>query len=137
MLWLSENGVADHKLYRNLCIRLLPSLIKLDSIEVTPAERAAAIKDPEVESFIEASRRPPSASAAASTASAQPPARQATPPRPPAAPGARAGSSAVPSGRKKNILYAVMALVGELDLDDLVYVKREIEQRLGSEQPLV
>jgi hypothetical protein len=29
-------------------------------------------------------------------------------------------------------LYAVMALVSELDEDDLVYVKREIEQRLGA-----
>lgn len=27
---------------------------------------------------------------------------------------------------------AVMALVGELDEDDLVYVKREVEERLGS-----
>ena len=133
VLWLSENGVAEHKLYRNLCIRLLPSLVKLDSVEVSPAERAAAMKDSETEremqALVEKSRRPPSASA--------PPAAKAIPPRPsvPAA-GAR-GSSAIPSGRRKNILYAVMALVGELDLDDLVYVKREIEQRLGSEQPLV
>lgn len=28
--------------------------------------------------------------------------------------------------------YAVMALVGELDEDDLFYVKREVEERLGS-----
>ncbi len=34
--------------------------------------------------------------------------------------------------RRKNVLYAVMALVPELDEDDLVYVKREIEQRLGA-----
>uniref|UniRef100_A0A7S3VHB5 U2A'/phosphoprotein 32 family A C-terminal domain-containing protein n=1 Tax=Dunaliella tertiolecta TaxID=3047 RepID=A0A7S3VHB5_DUNTE len=34
--------------------------------------------------------------------------------------------------RKKNILYAVMALVGELDEDDLFYVKREVEERLGA-----
>lgn len=139
VLWLSENGVADHKLYRNICIRLLPSLVKLDSVEVSPAERAAAMKDPETErelqALLEKSKRPPSA------ASAPPLARQATPPRPPvtappSAPAAK-GGSAIPSGRRKNILYAVMALVGELDLDDLVYVKREIEQRLGSEQPLV
>ncbi len=34
--------------------------------------------------------------------------------------------------RVRSILYAVMALVSELDEDDLVYVKREIEQRLGN-----
>jgi len=28
--------------------------------------------------------------------------------------------------------YAVMALVGELDEDDLFYVKREVEERLGA-----
>ncbi|PNH01093.1 hypothetical protein TSOC_013038 [Tetrabaena socialis] len=32
----------------------------------------------------------------------------------------------------KNILYAVMALLGELGEDDLVYVRREIEQRTGA-----
>lgn len=31
---------------------------------------------------------------------------------------------------RKNVLYAVMALLGELEDDDLVYVQREIEQRL-------
>lgn len=40
-----------------------------------------------------------------------------------------AGGLQDPARRRKNVLYAVMALVPELDEDDLVYVKREIEQR--------
>ncbi len=48
-------------------------------------------------------------------------------------PSAAAGAMVVEptTRRRKNILYACMALVTELDEDDLVYVKREIEQRLG------
>ena len=40
------------------------------------------------------------------------------------------GGGGGPQQRKKNILYAVMALLPELDVDDLNYVRREIEQRL-------
>jgi hypothetical protein len=46
--------------------------------------------------------------------------------------GGAADLSGVQQRRKKNILYAVMALVGELEPDDLVYVRREVDERLSS-----
>jgi hypothetical protein len=41
------------------------------------------------------------------------------------------GGGAGPARSTKNILYAVMALMSELEEEDLVYVRREIEQRIG------
>ena len=131
VLWLSDNPCAEHPCYRQLAIRMLPSLEKLDSIEVTEQERQQAFSNPELVKYIvpldPEAPRPPSRS----------PAR--TPP-PRSAGGGGGQLERYASGingqggggqqRKKNILYAVMALLPELDVDDLNYVRREIEQRL-------
>ena len=42
MLWLSDNPCAKAADYRLQCIRQLPRLEKLDNVDVTPDERAAA-----------------------------------------------------------------------------------------------
>lgn len=39
VLWLQDNPIADHPLYRQYIIRILPNLIKLDSAAITTEER--------------------------------------------------------------------------------------------------
>ena len=39
VLWLQNNPVCQHPLYRQYCIYLLPHLVKLDTDTVTPEER--------------------------------------------------------------------------------------------------
>jgi len=39
VLWLSDNPITDHPLYRQYTIKMLPNLVKLDSQAVTPEER--------------------------------------------------------------------------------------------------
>ena len=42
VLWLWDNPIADHPLYRQYIVKLLPNLIKLDNNAVTPEEKAEA-----------------------------------------------------------------------------------------------
>ena len=44
VLWLWDNPIADHPLYRQYIIRLLPNLAKLDNAAVTPEEKSEALK---------------------------------------------------------------------------------------------
>ena len=134
VLWLSDNPCAEHPYYRQLAIRVLPSLEKLDSQEVTEQERQQALRNPELDKYI--IPLDPEAPRPASTPSRGSAVR--TPP-PPGSGGGGGSTQRPPSGyegqqppqqRRKNILYAVMALLPELDVDDLLYVRREIEQRL-------
>ena len=39
VLWLWDNPICKHPLYRQYCIKLLPNLVKLDSTAVTSEER--------------------------------------------------------------------------------------------------
>ena len=39
VLWLWDNPIADHPLYRPYILKLLPNLVKLDNSAVTPEER--------------------------------------------------------------------------------------------------
>ena len=39
VLWLWDNPICQHPLYRHYCIKLLPNLVKLDSTAVTSEER--------------------------------------------------------------------------------------------------
>ena len=39
VLWLWDNPICQHPLYRQYCIKLLPNLVKLDSTAVTAEER--------------------------------------------------------------------------------------------------
>ena len=44
VLWLWDNPIADHPLYRTYIIKMLPNLVKLDNANVTAEERADASK---------------------------------------------------------------------------------------------
>ena len=44
VLWLWDNPIAEHPLYRQYIVKLLPNLTKLDNNGVTPEERAEATK---------------------------------------------------------------------------------------------
>lgn len=44
MLWLWDNPIAEHPLYRQYIIKLLPNLMKLDNAGVTPEEKSEALK---------------------------------------------------------------------------------------------
>lgn len=155
VLWLSENPCSERKLYRSLAIRILPNLMKLDSQEVSQSERVQACKDPEVDRFLAihplalgGGQQPPASARVPLLPSDEPsgggnlPRQESNNRRQPAgaaaaAPRGGGGAGGAGGQKKKNIFYAVMALISELDLDDLVYVKREIEQRLGSEAPII
>ena len=42
VLWLWDNPICQHPLYRQYCIKLLPNLVKLDSTAVSNEERQQA-----------------------------------------------------------------------------------------------
>ena len=42
VLWLWDNPICQHPLYRQYCIKLLPNLVKLDSVSVSNEERQQA-----------------------------------------------------------------------------------------------
>ncbi|CDW81890.1 UNKNOWN [Stylonychia lemnae] len=44
VLWLSENPIAQHALYRKFVIKCVPNLTKLDDSNITPEERQEAMK---------------------------------------------------------------------------------------------
>ena len=44
VLWLQDNPIAEHPLYRQYIIKLLPNLIKLDSAAITMEERQEVAK---------------------------------------------------------------------------------------------
>jgi len=44
VLWLWDNPIADHPLYRQYVVKTLPNLVKLDNAAVTPEERTEFAK---------------------------------------------------------------------------------------------
>ena len=44
VLWLWDNPIAEHPLYRQYIVKMLPNLIKLDNNAVTPEEKVDAQK---------------------------------------------------------------------------------------------
>lgn len=44
VLWLWDNPIADHPLYRAYIVKMLPTLIKLDNENVSPEEKVDAAK---------------------------------------------------------------------------------------------
>ncbi|EFJ46477.1 hypothetical protein VOLCADRAFT_105471 [Volvox carteri f. nagariensis] len=145
VLWLSDNPCAEDPHYKQFVVRMLPNLQKLDNDDVDtinldaagpgpalngPAPAPPAPSAPPYASPPYGDHRPQSRGSPATTPSDQGVIGGTTP-----------GSVSRPTGgfsgggggrSSKNILYAVMALLGELDDDDLVYVRREIEQRLSN-----
>lgn len=120
VLWLCDNPCADHQCYRQLVARVLPNLQKLDNMEITPQEREAAMRSPQLGAFLATPEESPRAA----------PSRPVAPPmemRNVAISGGGGGSG---ERRSKNVLYAVMALLNELEKEDLTYIKHELDRLL-------
>ncbi|GIL57184.1 hypothetical protein Vafri_12484 [Volvox africanus] len=140
VLWLSDNPCADHPNYKQFVARMLPNLQKLDNDDISsinldaggpgPARTGSAPAPPAPSYGTPQGEHAPGRGSAATSPSPTPSDQGAgtTP-----SSGSRPAGGGGAGGRSsKNILYAVMALLGELDDEDLVYVRREIEQRIGT-----
>ena len=143
VLWLNDNPCADHELYRYYVIRNLPQVRKLDNQDVTQLERDAAEQTDF--SAIDKRRREWSKNAiptdgipvldktvrAVSTTNADVPPQSVKSPslmdavHPNPIENAPS-SSAAPPVASKNVLYAVLALLMDLDDDSLRVVEAEI-----------
>eukprot|EP00898_Chlorokybus_atmophyticus_P002174 jgi/Chlat1/2958/Chrsp2S04689 len=158
VLWLCDNACAESPHYRAAIIRAIPTLQKLDH-NVTDEERAecASVQLPPELDFASAlsavaseQQRVGSGARAAPSAAAEEPvpaglerrsstSRQSAPPVEPFtqlsvanhAPRPQNKASPTPAQASSNVLYAVMALLNELDEDGLQIVKTEVDQRLG------
>jgi len=111
VLWLNDNPCASDPSYRQRVLSLLPGLVKLDGQDVSsPATPASPVVSP-------------------SSAAIKQRARDLSPS------GGRDASGlngVVPDGGKSmNVLYAVMALLRELDEEGLRVVRSECDSRLG------
>lgn len=153
VLWLSDNPCADHPNYKQFVARTLPQLHKLDNDDIGSMYQGAggdgAGGPPAPPARSGSGAPPPGAGAGAGSAGPSPygtpqiergSSRGSAGVSPEGGPAggyaaARAAAAAGGGGgggrSTKNILYAVMALLGELEDEDLVYVRREIEQRIG------
>ena len=123
VLWLWDNPCAEVANYREIVLGALPNLVKLDNQAITPEERAQVItqtpnrnnrreEKKEVEVPKEPARRDRDNS----------PAVRELP---------RARPRKENEVRTDNILCAVLALIKELDENNLEVVKREIDRRLA------
>lgn len=141
VLWLCDNPCAQRADYRLSVIRALPSLTKLDNEDITEAERvnaASAAPIPRVSpQNDEAARAPAPLKRESSQRSAK--ADNGPSPQPSAVsqPAAQRGAAASGGGggnnsnnSNNNIMYAILALMNELDVDDLAVVRSEADQRM-------
>ena len=141
VLWLSDNPCADCKEYRSTVVSYLPKLQKLDNVDITDEERESArehalrlhaldvpdtpIKDYGVAPAVGGLPRDASGLDAMDPAGASPLIQ------------ARKSSLADASGygTSSNILYAVIALLQELDQDSLRIVRAEVDSILQAPPP--
>ncbi|GLI67636.1 hypothetical protein VaNZ11_011884, partial [Volvox africanus] len=138
VLWLSDNPCADHPNYKQFVARMLPNLQKLDNDDISsivldaggpgPA-RTGSAPAPPLYGTPHGEHAPGHGSADTSPSPSPSDQGAGTTPSSASRPAGGGGGGGRSS---KNILYAVMALLGELDDEDLVYVRREIEQRIGT-----
>lgn len=150
VLWLCDNPCADAPDYRARVISMLPGLAKLDNEEISDDERRAATAGgaassrangsfsagggagiPRGESWTLSSPSGGGGDGRSGLALPRAPSRSpgGSSPTTPSAPAPAAASA--PSCSSSNVLYAVMALLAELDDESLHIVHREVEQRLG------
>jgi hypothetical protein len=109
ILWLCDNpcvgsSPAD---YRKRIIAMLPNITKLDNVDVSEEERAAACPPAEPAAPARGKPGPPRAAASAPLA-----------------------NGPTPSRNHPNVLSAVLLLLNELDTDALNVLRAEIDQRL-------
>eukprot|EP00798_Chlamydomonas_sp_ICE-L_P003097 gene3097-13111_t len=136
-LWLGDNPCAEHPNYRLIVAKALPGLEKLDNTELTPQEKAQAASMPEISSILgvggsgyapPAARGPPGSLGYCGAPGSVAPLRQSM--QSMSLEGQ--GSIGVTGSTRKNVMYALMAILPELGNEDLSYVKDEIELRLRS-----
>lgn len=115
-LWLADNPVASLPQYRAKVLQMCPALEILDTVEVSAEERAQARKMTPV----------PAETPAAVPRQPEPVA--AAPVRAPPAP---RGPSPPPNDQsQRNILSAIVALLGELNGNSLAMLKEEVDAKL-------
>lgn len=125
VLWLWDNPCAETPNYRETVISALPNLVKLDNQAVTPEERAASSKyeaprnrvreiEPNKEPEVVRKDRDPS------------PAVRENPNR-----HNRQRKEVVQDNKNENILCAVLALIKELDENNLEIVRKEVDRKMA------
>uniref|UniRef100_A0A7S0WWI7 U2A'/phosphoprotein 32 family A C-terminal domain-containing protein n=1 Tax=Pyramimonas obovata TaxID=1411642 RepID=A0A7S0WWI7_9CHLO len=145
VLWLCDNPCAETPDYRARIVRELPQLQKLDHTKISNEERHAAINGlPFTPDTPQRAKSPidpmmGERKSSGSQANSAPPSRDVsrrnTPaskqhPLPPSS-GAPGSRSPRRTSTASNVLYAVMALLNELDEEGLKIVKSEIDQRIA------
>lgn len=132
VLWLWDNPCAEAPNYRPYVIRCLPNLVKLDNQPITPEERKSSAGEmpparpvPQPESRREAAAVPAPREILQRMPTAEQRAGEARVPRSRAEPSRSNGSE----HRSDNILYAILALLKELDDNELELIKRDLDRR--------
>ena len=135
ILWLSDNPCAETPDYRATVIQYLPNLEKLDNVDIADSERlsanAVALALPRLEDSLEREPSP----AVLDEVVAQTPVVQQEPE--PAERETKSITNEVAKVAKQvgnaspNVLYAVIALLEELDEDSLRIVKAEVDSKLS------
>ena len=146
VLWLADNPCASTPSYRQVVLRCLPKLTKLDNVDVTQEERTQAddVALPEALAVaLEAqaahaaqAQQVPRKAAATQDKKAQstsfqpalPQSKPTAPPQPSRVNSTASDRSAAPGS--SNVLYAVMALLSELDEQHLAIVREDCDARL-------
>ncbi|QDZ19205.1 cilia- and flagella-associated protein [Chloropicon primus] len=153
ILWLSDNPCAETLHYRATVVQYLPNLEKLDNVDVTDRERLEAnsgsLMLPRLDSLdqssvldsprlgasrvgaVVAQHHTPSKAAEAAM-EAQSAANPLTDARKEGKEGTNDGLPSAGDASSPHVLYAVIALLEELDEDSLRIVKAEVDSRLGS-----
>ncbi|KAK9828696.1 hypothetical protein WJX72_001565 [[Myrmecia] bisecta] len=135
VLWMADNPCADTPGYRSQVIHTLTALTKLDNEDITPEERGQASPPGQSVANAASTLTPlPGAQHLACAANASSTGRGAAGPGEPlasrASTGKRSAADLQRPGASPNVLYAVMALLADLDAESLRIVKAEVEQRL-------
>ena len=145
ILWLSDNPCAETDEYRATVIQYLPNLEKLDNVDVTDSERlsanAGALLLPRLEDSLERNLVVPAGPPPDFCVERDSDSRDVAEEERAGDVSAKEGPGRVNGGLAQagvgkgdgtspHILYAVIALLEELDEDSLRIVKAEVESRL-------
>ncbi|CDW74132.1 leucine rich repeat family protein [Stylonychia lemnae] len=156
VLWLQDNPIAEHPLYRQYIIKLLPNLLKLDSAAVTPEEKQQVAqtnftdldiinnnpiqsqksKHVDDQAYHQKQERPRSVNPLIkSKADFINPSQQMQQPQQQQQQmniqsQNQSNLQSQPNHRNENILCAVLALLKELDENGLELVKRDVEKKI-------
>jgi len=130
VLWLADNPCAEGETYRAAVLRLLPRLTKLDNVDVSDDERRAAENAPLPAGVVAALEADEAGCVPTQGSGAQGAEAAAKPPAPVARKASVTKTSTTPPA-SSNVLYAVMALLGELDEQALAIVREDVEARLA------